>query len=194
MRTSAPGIDARCGATVRQASGMLSLALAIAAGASCGGAATSIASAKGTRIRSESIPPQSPPSAPKPYIERSGTDRQLPVSPARQRAHSPQEIWNGTTTTSPGAKALTSDPTAATSPTHSWPSLIGPGIGASPSTIGPSRSHVATARGLTRASAGPCRSGSGTSAHSRRCGSIIISCRIPRRTISPMCRPGRSVR
>ena len=52
-------------------------------------AATSIASAKGTRTRSESAPPQSPPKAPKPYIERGGTLVQSPVWPraaARARA------------------------------------------------------------------------------------------------------------
>ena len=81
---------------------MLSLALASTAGAMPAGAATSIASAKGTRTRSDSAPPQSPPKAPKPYMERGGTLVQSPVCPRRQRAHAPQEIWKGTTTRSPG--------------------------------------------------------------------------------------------
>ena len=37
-------------------------------------------------------------------MARSSTDSQLPVCPRRQRAHSPQEIWNGTLTRSPGVE------------------------------------------------------------------------------------------
>ena len=98
---------------------MLSLAPANAAGAIPRGAATSMASANGTRTRSESAPPQSPPNAPKPYMERGATLVQSPVCPRRQRAQAPQEIWKGTTTRSPGATVRTSSPTSVTSATNS---------------------------------------------------------------------------
>jgi hypothetical protein len=105
--TSAPGSAARYGATVRHASGMLSLALAMTRGSASRGAGTSIASANGTRTTSVRKPPQSPPNAPNPNIAGSGTAAQLPVRPRRQRWHSPHEIWNGTTTRSPGATVFT---------------------------------------------------------------------------------------
>ncbi len=98
MRMRAPGMAARYGPTVRHASGRLSLALAIVPGATPSGTATSIWSANGTRTTSESAPPQFPP---KPYIERFGTAVQFAVRPRRHRAHSPQEIWKGTTTSCP---------------------------------------------------------------------------------------------
>jgi hypothetical protein len=80
-------------------------------------------SANGTRTTSDRKPPQFPPAAPNPNMERNGTLSQLPVRPRRQRAQSPQEIWNGTLTSVPGF----GPPSAAsrTSATHSWPTAIG---------------------------------------------------------------------
>ena len=65
----------------RHASDQLSLADAIAIGSSPSGSATSIASAYGTRTRSENSPPQSPPIG-APYIAMYGNVRQCANSPA----------------------------------------------------------------------------------------------------------------
>ena len=71
--TGAPGRSSKCGPTVRQASHRLSPALARLAASMPSGMGTSMASAKGTRIRSLRAPPQSPPAVPKPYAENCGT-------------------------------------------------------------------------------------------------------------------------
>ncbi|KOG37110.1 hypothetical protein AQJ84_23585 [Streptomyces resistomycificus] len=60
-RTRAPGLFLRCGATRRQDRDQLSLAEAMATGSSPTGRGTSMASAHGTRTRSEKRPPQFPP-------------------------------------------------------------------------------------------------------------------------------------
>ena len=125
--TGAPGRSSSAGATVRQPSTTLSLTLATLTGSRPSGTGTSMASANGTRSTSDSAPPQSPPTTPKPYMEWGGTDSQLPVSPRRQAPQSPQEIWNGTDTTSPTRAPVTWSPTSTTSATHSCPRAIGPG-------------------------------------------------------------------
>src|SRR5205814_3580185 len=131
-RTSAPGVSARNGATARQASGRLSLALATAVGAIPSGSATSIASANGTRTRSASAPPQSPPIGFMPYAAPGPAVRHEPVSPRVHRSHRPQEIWNGTTTRSPRPKRPTASPVSTTSATNSCPSGNGPPSGTRP--------------------------------------------------------------
>ena len=68
------------------------------------------------------MPPHSPPSAPKPYIDSGGTRAQSPVCPRRQRSQVPHEIWKGTTTCCPASKP--SGPST-TSATHSCPRWIG---------------------------------------------------------------------
>src|SRR5262249_23207088 len=138
ISTSAPGLPSRNGATVRHASTRLSLALAATVGSTPAGSGTSMWSAYGTRTRSLSAPPQFPPSGPRPNIAGPGTLSQSDVRPALQRAQSPQEIWNGTETTSPARTPST------TSATNSWPSAIGPGSGASPRAMGVSRSQAET--------------------------------------------------
>src|SRR4051812_39162703 len=90
--TGAQGCSASGGPTVRQPSTTLSEALAIDAGSTPSGTGNSIIRANGTRTRSASAPPQSPPVGPRPYIEPGDTALQLPVTPARQRSHSPHEI------------------------------------------------------------------------------------------------------
>ena len=103
ISTSAPGVRSRWGATVRQPSTTLSQTLAACSGSTPAGSGTSIASANGTRSRSLSAPPQSAADdGAEPVHRPLGHRGQLPVRPARQRAHSPQLIWNGTTTRSPG--------------------------------------------------------------------------------------------
>src|SRR5437764_2095546 len=179
IRTSAPGSSASGPATVRWASEMLSLALAIAAGDTPSGAGRSMASAKGTRTRSASAPPHSPPAGPIPYIEPRGrTSRQLPVQPRRHASQAPQEIWKGTTATSPADHLSTPSPTSTTSATNSCPSASGPWNGEAPVTIAASRSHVATASGRTSACAGPSTAGSATSRHWTLTGSMKVSSRI----------------
>ncbi len=86
---------------------MLSERLATVAGSTPSGIGTSIGSAKGTRTRSLAKPPNDSLPIGSPYIESRGTDSQFPVRPARQASHSPQEIWNGTLTRSPGSTDLT---------------------------------------------------------------------------------------
>lgn len=61
-----------------------------------------------------------------------GTAVQPPVTPRRQESQLPQEIWNGTTTLSPGRTAVTSAPTATTSATPSCPNGYGPASGNRP--------------------------------------------------------------
>ena len=97
---------------------MLSLALATVAGSTPAGTSTSMWSANGTRTRSESAPPQSPPNCPKPNVDIFGTVRQSPVWPRAQRSHSPHEIWKGTTTRAPGSISVMSA-VATTSATNS---------------------------------------------------------------------------
>ena len=58
---------------------------------------------------------------PRPYVDIRGCAAQFPVRPRRHGGHWPQEIWNGTTTRSPGLTAATSGPTRTTSATASWP-------------------------------------------------------------------------
>jgi hypothetical protein len=52
-------------------------------------------------------------------MDTGGTVSQLPVRPERQQAQAPHPIWKGTITRSPGAKPVTAEPTATTSPTNS---------------------------------------------------------------------------
>ncbi len=98
---------------------MLSEALATAAGSRPCGSGTSMWSAHGTRTRSDRNPPQSPPTAPKPYIAVPLTERQLPVRPRRHDSHSPHDTWNGTLTRVPGLIDRTPSPTSTTSATPS---------------------------------------------------------------------------
>src|SRR5690348_12857534 len=106
--------EARYGTTVRHASGMLSR-LATVAGETPAGTGTSIASAYGTRTTSDTAPPhRSPPIAPSPYADPRYTLVQSDVSPRAQRSQAPQEIWNGTPTTSPIRTVRTASPTAST--------------------------------------------------------------------------------
>jgi hypothetical protein len=100
---------------------------------------------------------------------------QLPVWPAAQAAQSPHEIWNGTTTRSPGATELTASPASTTSATHSWPSGNGSATGTAPVRKAESRSHRATASGRTMASESPARAGSGASRHSTEPAPVITS-------------------
>jgi hypothetical protein len=158
----------------------LSATLATAAGSSPSGSGTSIASANGTRRRSASAPPQSPPSGCMPYAEPRGTLRQLPVRPAVHASQPPHEIWNGTTTVSPGATAVTASPTSTTSAMHSCPSGNGSPTGTIPVRNAASRSHIATASGRTIASPSPPSAGSGTSRHSTAPTPVISSCRTSR--------------
>ena len=65
-RTGAPGSARRWGATVRQASGRLSLAPASVSGETPAGTGTSMPSANGTRSTSLTMPPQPPVRPPKP--------------------------------------------------------------------------------------------------------------------------------
>jgi hypothetical protein len=65
-RTAASGHCASGGPTARQASAMLSLALASSIGSIDSGTGTSMASAYGTRSRSQTLPPHDPIDAPKP--------------------------------------------------------------------------------------------------------------------------------
>src|SRR5215208_2776913 len=99
--TSPPGHFSRPGATSRQPSTILSETLAAASADTPWGSGESMWSENGTRTRSDRNPPQSPPNEPNPYMERNGTLSQLPVSPRRQRTHSPHESWNGTLTRVP---------------------------------------------------------------------------------------------
>ena len=153
--TRAPGFARRCGATSRQDSDQLSLAEAIATRSSPGGSGTSIASAHGTRTRSENSPPQAPPIG-APNIAMRGTDVQCAVRPARQRSHSPHEIAHGTTTRSPGATCVIASPTSATRATHSWPRANGGGIGPCPARIAESTSHDVAATAGKPCSPIPC--------------------------------------
>src|SRR5205814_7268485 len=105
---------------------------------------------------------------PKPYIDEPGTPVQFAVRPARQASHSPQLIWNGTTTRSPGRTVATSSPTVSTSATHSWPRWSGRGNGVAPSAITGSMSHVAIAIGCTIAPRAPGGGGAGELFHLRR--------------------------
>ena len=98
---------------------MLSDALATASEEMPSGTGTSMWSAHGTRTRSDRKPPQSPPTAPKPYIAVPRTERQFPVRPRRQLAHSPHDTWNGTLTRVPGDAFRTPSPASTTSPTPS---------------------------------------------------------------------------
>src|SRR5215510_2373916 len=168
----------RYGTTVRHASGMLSR-LATIVGETPAGTGTSMASAYGTRTTSEIAPPHpSPPIAPSPYADPRWTLVQSDVSPRAQRAHLPQETWNGTPTTSPTLTERTSSPTAITRPTNSCPSAYGRESGNSPMLIKVSRSQVATAIGSTSASSAPVRVGTGTSVHSALPGAVSTSCAI----------------
>src|SRR5688572_846395 len=91
--TRAPGFCSNSGATLRQPSGRLSLALAMAAASTPSGMRTSIASPYGTRTQSLSAPPQPsflPPTPP--YIENGGTASQWAVSAFAQVPQPPQEI------------------------------------------------------------------------------------------------------
>ena len=105
--TSAPGRASSAGATVRQASGMLSPTAAIVIGSTPSGTGTSMKSGKGTRTRSLSAPPQSPPIGPSPYIAIAGALRQVSVIPARQLAQAPQQIWKGTAKRCPASTPST---------------------------------------------------------------------------------------
>ena len=173
--TSAPGRVARCGATARQASGRLSERLATVVEATWSGRGTSIASAKGTRTRSDIAPPHWPRTG-TPYIAPTGTAVQLAVIPRRQRSHSPQLIENGTVTRAPGATLRTSSPTSTTSATNSWPRGKGPGgVGAPPEIIQRSRSQVVATTGRTSAWPRPSSAGAGTSCHSSRPGPRKVS-------------------
>ena len=185
-RTSAPGDSARNGATARHASGRLSLALATAVGGIPSGSSTSIASANGTRTRSASAPPQSPPVGFMPYAAPGPAVRHEPVRPRVHRSHRPQQIWKGTTTRSPGRKRRTAPPVSTTSATNSWPIGKGPGNGTRPCTMAWSMSHVVTTSGRTSASSGVSRRASGVSSHRTVPGSTNDSCRM---RVSPGERP-----
>ena len=140
------------------------------------GAATSIASAKGTRTRSESAPPQSPPNIAE-AVHRARRHARavagLPGAAAHARATGDLEGHHDAVAR---RDARTSSPTSVTSATNSWPMAIGPGMGASPRRIGWSRSHRATASGRTSASPGPWSAGAGTSHHSTCRSAVIVSC------------------
>src|SRR3954470_3210338 len=140
--TSAPGCCSSCGPTVRQASGMLSEALAAAATSTFSGSGNSIASAYGARTASARNPPQSPPIV-RPYIAIGGVASQDAVRPCRHAAQSPQKIWNEIVTCWPGSRPSTLSPTSTTSATPSCPSANGPRYGLRPCMSTPSRSQVA---------------------------------------------------
>src|SRR4051794_14546504 len=108
---------------------MLSERLATTDGSMPSGMGRSIASANGTFTASLAKPPYDWGPMGSPYVESLGTDSQLPGSPARQRAHSPQETWKGMLTRSPGSTESTESPTSVTSPTHSCPKEKGPTVG-----------------------------------------------------------------
>ncbi len=156
----------------------MSATLAAAAGSTPAGSGTSIPSAKGTASLSAIAPPQWPPARPNPYIEIGGTRRQFDVCPAAHIAHAPQLIWKGTTTRSPGATLVTSEPTSSTSATHSCPKQSGIGNGVAPSPIGRSMSQVAIASGRTTAASGLGGGGSGIERHWKRPPGSATSARI----------------
>jgi len=100
------------------------------------------------------------------------TALQFPLRPVRQCAHSPQEIWKGTLTSSPGWGEVTASPTSSTSATHSWPIGNGGGNGEPPPMMGASRSHVATASGRTSAARSDDSRGSGASRQASSAGAV----------------------
>ena len=136
---------------------MLSLALATAAGSTPAGSGTSIASAYGTRTRSGARRPS------RRRTRRSRTSRArrhrravagLAAPAAGARAAGDLERHDDAVAGRDGAH-LVADLDSPRRRTRGR-SAIGPGIGASPRTIGWSRSHSATASGRTSASPGPC--------------------------------------
>ena len=176
-RTRAPGLLFTCGATSRQDRDQLSLAEAMATGSRPSGSGTSMASAYGTRTRSEKRPPQLPPMG-APYMAMCGTAVQCAVSPALQGSHVPQLMDHGTTTRSPGTTAVTASPVSTTRATHSWPRakggptlylMCGCRRVACPARIAESTSQEVAATGVTIASRSDWILASGASRHSTEC-------------------------
>jgi hypothetical protein len=62
-------------------------------------------------------------------VDIRGCEAQFPVRPRMDDEHCPQEIWNGTTTRSPGATVVTSGPVCTTRATASCPNGYGPASG-----------------------------------------------------------------
>ena len=98
---------------------MLSLAPAAIAGVTPSGRRCIIAAAKGTRTRSVSAPPQSPPAAPMPYMAVPLAVPQAAEWPRRQGPQSPQDGSKDTATRSPGTNPVTASPRETISPANS---------------------------------------------------------------------------
>src|SRR5258708_23266067 len=114
--------------------------------------------------------------APRPYDDPLLTDIQLPVRPRRQRSHSPQEIWNGTTTMSPGRIVATLGLASTTVAMNSCPTANGAVTGTRPLKMRASRSQLATVIGRTMASWSLSSVGAATSRHSSCPGATKVSC------------------